>query len=267
MSIRQPFTSDIPEARMVRALGKAAGLLLAGLSLAGAAGPALAHRASPKADSKYYLSTVTSVQPAVPGLYLRIDRDGWVTLSNSGDQQVTVIGYAGEDYLRIGPNGAEENTAALSSAINTRSGLDMLPADATANATHQPAHWVMRNARPWFTWRDYRVEWTGKDRPSIVARDPHGQHQVFTWALQLRSGRTPVQVLGQVRWIGAPWLETGQIVSLAVLSALIGLAAWFAWLRRRNRRRRASGRARAGSRRTRLSDPGQPSRPLRTLKG
>jgi hypothetical protein len=243
---------------MVRALGKApvvpvtrllaaAGLLLASLSLVGLAGPALAKGSSPAVDSEYYVSTVTGVRPAVPGLNVRIARGGWVTLSTSGNQPITVIGYAGEQYLRVGPEGAQENTAALSSAINTGSGLDRWPADATASAAHRRPHWVKRGDQPSFTWRDYRVQWTDKERPSIVARDPHGQHQVFSWALPLRSGDTPVQVLGQVRWIGVPRLNTAQSVALVLLAGLTGLALWFVWRTRTRSRRRRLRHGPAGS--------------------
>jgi endo-1,4-beta-xylanase len=232
----------------VRGLLAAAGLVLVGLSFAGTAGPALADEVPPTADSEYYASTVTAVEPAVPGLDVRIARDGWVTLSTSGDQPITVIGYAGEEYLRIGPTGAQENTAALTSAINAGSGLDRFPADATAAAAQRPAHWVKRSDRPSFTWRDYRVQWTNNERPSIVVQDPHGQHEVFSWALPLRSGDAPVQVLGQVRWIGVPWAPTGQTVALVVLALVIGLAVWFVWLRRRRRNGSARGPAWSGRR-------------------
>ena len=222
-------------AHPVRGLLAAVGLVLAGLSFAGPAGPARADGVSPTADSEYYASTVTAVDPAVPGLEVRIARDGWLTVSTSGDQTITVNGYAGEEYLRIGPAGAQENTAALTSAINAGSGLDKFPADATAAAAQRPAHWVKRSDRPSFTWRDYRVQWTDNERPSSVVQDPHGQHEVFSWALPLRAGDAPVQVLGQVRWIGVPWMQTGQTVALVVLAVLIALAVWFVWRRRKRR--------------------------------
>ena len=217
----------------IRAPSAAAALLLVvGFSLAGTPGPALADDGSPASDSKYYASTVTGVQPAVPGLDVRIAGDGWVTLSTSGEPTITVIGYAGEEYLRIGPGGALENTAALTSSINAGAGLDTFSAAATVTAAQRPAHWVKRSDRPSFTWRDYRVRWTDRQRPSIVARDLRSEHEVFSWALPLRSGDQPVQVLGQVRWTGVPLIDTGRTVALAVLAALIGVAAWLVRRRR-----------------------------------
>ncbi len=219
----------------VRTALPAAGLLLAVLSLAATPGAALADGVPPAADSTYYASTVTGLEPAVPGLDVRIARGGWVTLSSTADQPITVIGYAGEEYLRIGPGGAEENTAALSAAINSGSGLDAFPADVTASAAKRPAHWIKRSDRPSFTWRDYRVQWTDRQRPAIVDRDPHGQHDVFTWALPLRAGDTPARVLGQVRWIGVPGVGSDQILALVATAGVLGLAALFVVLRRRRR--------------------------------
>jgi hypothetical protein len=216
------------------------GLLL----VAAGALPALADGGT-SADAQYYRSTVTQIRPAVPGLQVGVDAQGRVSLVNHSGQTVVVIGYAGEDYLRIGPDGAQENTASVSSAINTRQGTDTLPppAKAQGGAAGRPAHWVTRSAQPSYTWRDYRVLWTGQQRPPIVLEDPHGVHTVSSWALNLRVGSTPVLVQGEVRWAGIPWVDPGWALALSLLLAVVLAAVLIVFLRRRrNRSRSGTGR-------------------------
>lgn len=214
-----------------------AALMLTGLVVA----PAAAGDSS-SPDAAYYRSTVSAIQPAVPGLEVSVGaKDGLVMLVNHTGKTVTVVGYGNEDYLRISPSGVEENTNSLTSAINASQSLDKLPASSAAGLTQQPAHWVSRSDQPTASWRDYRVLWTNKQRPPIVADDPHHPHEVFAWAVQLRIGSQPVLVLGDVRWIGTPWLSTLQLVLLGVaviallvaLQVLIKRRGWPRWLGRR----------------------------------
>lgn len=193
-------------------------------------------------DATYYRSSVSSVQPAVPGLDVRIGaEDGMVTLVNGTGNTVTVVGYANEPYLRITQTEALENTNALTSKLNASPSLDKMSAGALGDTTSQPPKWVTRSNEPKVTWRDYRVLWTNNQRPPIVAADPHSEHQVFTWALQMRVGSDPVLVLGEVRWTGTPWLSTVQLVLVAaVLVALAVVAFWF--MRRRGTPQRGGGR-------------------------
>jgi len=233
---------------VVTGLPRVVGGLLVCLLVVGAvpAAPALAADASP--DAEYYVSTVTQLRPAVPGLQVQVDAAGRISVVNHTDQAVVVTGYAGEDYLRIGPAGAEENTASLSSAINARQGQDQLPLRAGGGAAdRRPAHWVKRSDQPAYSWRDYRVMWTGGQRPPIVLQDPHGTHTVSSWGLNLRVGATPVLVLGEVRWTGTPWLDPGWTVALGLLLTLVLAAVLIVVLRRRRHNRRGTGR-RAGTR-------------------
>jgi hypothetical protein len=83
------------------------GGLLAGAFLAGA--PAQAHRADAPAGTDYRV-TVTSVTPEVPDLTVRaIEAGAQLELTNRTGRTIEVLGYAGEPYLRIGPDGVFEN--------------------------------------------------------------------------------------------------------------------------------------------------------------
>jgi hypothetical protein len=245
---------------MVKVLRRASRVALAALLLGGlTAGPAMAAEDS-SPDAAYYESSVTAIQPAVPGLELRVrSEDGHLTLVNHTGKTVTVVGYGGEDYLRIAPNGAEENSNSLTSAINASPSLDKLSSAGAATSAAQPPKWVKRGEQPTTTWRDYRVLWTNKQRPPIVETAPHSEHKVFSWAVQLKVGSQPVLVLGDVRWTGAPWETTTQLVLIAVVLAAILLAVWV-FLRRRGIRS-------AGRRGARQTPVKQVRTPLPSMRG
>lgn len=233
---------------MVKAARHALRIGLAALLLGGlAASPAMAADDS-SPDAKYYQSSVTDIQPNVPGLEVKVrSADGQLTLVNHTGKTVTVVGLAGEDYLRVTPNGAEENSSSLTAAINKAGpGNGATPeqlAGAAAGAG-QAATWVKRGDQPTITWKDYRVMWTNKQRPPIVVSDPHSSHKVFSWAVNLKVGSQPVLVLGEVTWTGTPWVSTLQLVLIGVAVILVALAGWVLMQRRRssrNRRNRGRG--------------------------
>ena len=206
-------------------------------------------------DAAYYRSMVREIQPSVSGLDVKVSADGKVTLTNNSGRQVVVLGYAGEDYLRIGPNGAEENTASLTSGINVNPGSGQLPQSAATGTAQQPATWVKRSDQPTASWQDYRVLWTNRERPPIVTDSPHSEHKVFSWAVQLRVDNQQVLVLGDVIWTGAPWLSTGQTAILVVVIALLALAIAVVVMRRRRRGRRGRGHGRSVSAQPRTPVP------------
>ncbi|HET9654449.1 MAG TPA: hypothetical protein VFP72_03790 [Kineosporiaceae bacterium] len=210
-----------------------AALLLSGTVMA----PAMAADSS-SPDAANYQSVVTSIQPAVPGLQVKVGaQNGTVTVVNGTGKTVTVVGYTNEDYLRITPSGVEENANSLTATINASPSLDKMSAN-MASAMAQPANWVHKSNTPSATWKDYRVQWTNKQRPPIVVADPHNQHTVFTWAVNLKVDNQPVLALGEVRWTGTPWLSTTQIILLVVGGAALLIAAFMFIKSRRNPRRR-----------------------------
>ena len=192
-----------------RVLRVASCMLAAVLGVWWMASPALAH-SRPVPDSSYYRSTITAIQPPVPGLALAVTRaDGSLTLTNHTDKPVVVIGYAGEPYLRITPAGFDENVASLSLWLNGR--LPQPP----AKASQQVPRWRHVSDQPTFTWHDYRTHWMGQQRPPVVAADPHHPHKVFDWTVPLTVGGERVTVKGSLNWTGLVGLSTFAIVLIA----------------------------------------------------
>jgi hypothetical protein len=248
---------------MVNAVRRALRIGLATMLLGGlASGPALAAGDS-SPDAQYYKSSVTQIQPAVPGLEVKVrSEDDQLTLTNNTGKTVTVIGLAGEDYLRVGPNGAEENTASLTATINASAAGDKSAMAGAAAAAQQPPKWVKRSSQPTITWRDHRVLWTNEQRPPIVVADPHGEHKVFSWAVNLKVDSQPVLVLGEVTWTGTPRLTTTQTVLVGIALLVIMAASWAYF--RRQRKNRTTGRGRG---RRLAGNPEQQRTPVPSTRG
>jgi hypothetical protein len=193
-------------------------------------------------DAEYYRSVVTAIEPAVPGLEVVVHGGGdSVSLTNRTDRPVTVIGYSGEDYLRITRTGVEENINSLTAALNTDQGRVRLPNKlSSASKPLRPAWRTVSEANS-FTWSDFRTRWSAEQRPPIVQADPQGQHQVFSWAMQLKVGKQPTLVRGTLTWTGAPRFgTTNRVLPAAFAAALLTFLALWLW-RRSLRRRRPAG--------------------------
>jgi hypothetical protein len=183
---------------------------------------ALAHgRTLP--DSSHYRSTVTAVEPSVPGLVLAVTKAGEsLTLTNHTGKTVVVIGYAGEAYLRITSTGVDENIASLSSSLNGTLIIEGLPQPQEQANQQRPQRRHVSDQHT-FTWHDHRIHWMAQQRPPVVAADPHQPHKVFDWEVPLRVNGEPVTVNGELDWKGLPTLSTF-VIALIALAAAVGVA-------------------------------------------
>jgi hypothetical protein len=207
-------------------LGGAAALLLVG------AAPAAAHAVGTGATPTNYRTIILSVAPPIPGLTVRVLEAGnKLQLTNHTGQQVVVLGYDNEPYLRVGPLGVDENQRAPSTYLN-RSALPLarqaVPAQADPSA---PPRWRRIASQPVATWHDHRAHWSGTSPPPGVRAAPGRQQAVIpAWQVPLRVGSQTVLVTGEVVWVPgpspSPWL------GLAALLCAVGLlASRSAWAR------------------------------------
>jgi hypothetical protein len=103
-----------------RRLGQA-GLVvaLAGLLVVGRAGPAQAHIVGVGGRASNYRTDIRDVTPPVPGLSVHVLEAGnQLELTNHSGQEVVVLGYRSEPYLRVGPTGVYENQRSPSTYAN-----------------------------------------------------------------------------------------------------------------------------------------------------
>lgn len=196
-----------------------AGVLLAPVP----AGPALAHGADAPAGTNYR-ARLTGVSPAVPGVRLRVIEAGArLELTNTGGREIEVLGYEGEPYLRVGPDGVWENVNSAATYLNASvSTSTTVPAG--TGPTVPPA-WRNISDRPTVRWHDHRTYWMSEDRPPAVAADPTRTHRVRDWTVDLRDGVTPITATGTLDWVPPPYAGGwwAAVVLAGVAVAALGL--------------------------------------------
>lgn len=213
-----------PRARaVVLAVALAAALPAVLVPALAAAAPAAAHGA-PAGDAVHYRSRVTAVTPAVPGVSVELARDGsWIRVTNTTDVDLVVLGYDGEPYLRLGPQGAQENLASVTSRVNGVFGTGLVTQDMPTTQAAAAPRWESRGLEPVATWHDARTQYAGTARPPAVAEAPERAHHLTDWTVRGRYGDTPLTIAGTLDWNGKRGL-LGSRTSQALWAAG-GLAA------------------------------------------
>jgi hypothetical protein len=183
------------------------------------AAPASAHSVS-GVGATNWKSVITSVSPQVPGLTVRLVEDGSrIELTNYGPE-VTVQGYEGEPYLRIGPDGVFENLQSPATYLNcSRTGCSF-PAGINKDG---PPQWKKISSGQTARWHDHRAHYMGGQPPPDVLQSPGRVHVEASWTITLTRGSTPILVKGNYTWVPSsspfPWL------ALAVVLFALGVAA------------------------------------------
>jgi hypothetical protein len=202
-------------------------LMLGAVFLAFDAQPASAHGLVGTQPTNY-ASRVLSVTPAIPGLHVEMrDLGNRIEVRNTTRHDVTVLGYSGEPYLRVGPNGVYENRKSPSVFLNRTSTI-VADAPSSYSASAKPV-WRRLSGDDAVFWHDHRVHYMGTSEPTVVAQAPGRVHLVADWFVTLQYEGHPVRVTGDLRWIpgpsAAPRLALALLVALVV--AAIGFARWW----------------------------------------
>ncbi|MGN9808294.1 hypothetical protein ACTMSW_02890 [Micromonospora sp. BQ11] len=197
-----------------------AALLLAGALTAtlATATPAAAHGADAP-DGTDYRTEVTAVTPARPGLAVRtVEAGARLELTNTGDRTVEVLGYSGEPYLRVGPDGVYENLRSPATYLNrTIAGDTRVPAE--ANPAAEP-DWRRVDDSSTVRWHDQRALWREAAPPPQVRAAPDREHRVRDWVVPLRDGTEPLEVRGTLDWVPPPDAYTWWVVATLGLLAV-----------------------------------------------
>ena len=208
--------------------GRALRVAVAAAVLVGAtAGPAAAHAIGAGAQPSNYRTGVRGVEPAVPGLEARTVAAGdRLELVNGTGQEVLVLGYRLEPYLRVGPDGAFENRRSPSAYANR-----FATAPASVPAEFDPAaapEWRRIGDQPRVAWHDHRAHWTGPDPQAVTAARGRRHVVVPNWQIPLRLGERTLLLEGEVTWVPGPspwpWALAAVAVFAAVLAA--GRGPW-----------------------------------------
>ncbi|MEH1165401.1 hypothetical protein V6V47_08445 [Micromonospora sp. CPCC 205539] len=205
---------------MIRTLLARAGLVAAaaGATTLLAAAPAAAHGADAP-DGTDYRTRTSGVAPARPGLEVRVIEAGArLELTNRTGRPIEIIGYSGEPYLRVGPDGVFENTRSPATYLNqTIAGDTALPTEADPAA---PPSWRRIADGTTARWHDQRALWQESAPPDAVRAAPDREHRVRDWTIPLHDGADPVQISGTLDWVPPPDAYTWWAVTIVGLLAV-----------------------------------------------
>jgi hypothetical protein len=184
------------------------------VSLVATAAPASAHGSQLRTNDQ---ATVSTIQPATPGLEVLVRATGLINLHAPGHGEIIVLGYEGEPYLRVVGDTVYENRHSPSTFLNRSFNTNVdIPPEATATATPD---WVEIAHDGWARWHDHQLHRMG------AAPGP------LEWHVDLRIDGKPVAVTGQLVPLGAPirwpWYALGGLVVVATS------LAWQRFVRRR----------------------------------
>jgi hypothetical protein len=189
--------------------------------------PAGAHGLTGAQPSNYE-SRVLSVSPRVPGIVVRIrDLGARLEVRNDTASDVTVLGYSGEPYLRIGPDGVYENRRSPAVFLN-RSTTVTAAVPRSYDAAATPV-WRRVDGAHVARWHDHRVHWMGTSLPPAVAAAPGRVHLIADWQITLRYHGEPVTVRGDLRWIPGPSALPRLGLALLVAIAIVALGLTRRW--------------------------------------
>ncbi len=185
--------------------------------------PALAHGGGGSSDATNFYSVVR--QTPDPELSWEvIAGDALLQLRNASNQEVMVLGYQNEPYLRFSPGGGVfENRHSPAAYLNDdRYAQTRVPPSANPQASPR---WERVSDGSSHAWHDHRIHWMAKTRPPAVAADPDQAHTVLDWKVPYRLGAQERAVAGTLRWEPPPawwpWVLGGLVFT--TLPVLVGL--------------------------------------------
>ncbi|HET6691050.1 MAG TPA: hypothetical protein VFG74_09310, partial [Miltoncostaeaceae bacterium] len=153
--------------------------------------------------------------------------DDAVQIRNPGHHTIVVMGYDGEPYARLLPDGrAQRNARSPATYLNEDRYADVaLPAAADAEAAPE---WRPFTSTGLLEWHDHRAHWMGSGTPPQVT-DPAARTTVFDYRIPISVDGRPARIEGTLVWVGRGD-DDGQPVAVYAAvaaggAALIALAA------------------------------------------
>ena len=204
--------------------------------------PALAHPRG-KGYARGFQSKILSVRPEVAGLEIAVvDGDDRVRVSNKSGTELLVLGYDGEPYLRIGPDGVHRNERSPAAYLNRdRFARVSVPLKADPGATPD---WRLVSPRPAWQWHDHRIQWMGAGPPAAIRSAPRKRHAIFDWKVPARLGDKVLVISGRLGYVPPSKGGTSSAVVAAVMTtAIVAVLAFGLMLMRLRRGEEAAAQA------------------------
>ena len=192
-------------------------VLVAGTVLVPAA-PAFAHVGDTASVSDYRI-TVTGLSSPMNGLTVRVVEGGArLELTNETGRAIEVLGYSGEPYLEVRPDGAYENTGSPATYLNETLGGET-PVPPAADPTSAPT-WRRISGDTTVRWHDQRTRWTETGPPPAAATAPDRPHRLREWTVPLRDQVRTFDIQGTLDYVPPPpapaWWIGSAVLGLAV---------------------------------------------------
>jgi len=199
-------------------------IVVAGAILAPAT-PAFAHDGDTP-DATAYRTTITGISTPEQGLRVRtVEAGARLELTNETGHSVEVLGYSGEPYLDVRPDGTWQNVNSPAAYVNeTSSGDHPMPAAADPTA---PPSWRKLSSATTVRWHDQRTHWLSSGLPPAADADPTRAHRLRDWTVPLREQTRVFEIRGTLDWQPPPraWLWWGLSALCAITS--FALLRWW----------------------------------------
>lgn len=179
---------------------------------------------------KGFVAKVERVQPPVPGLEVTIlGGDERMRMINRSERTITLEGYDGEPYLRLGPDGLYVNNRSPAVWLNAdRLGATPVPPSADPAASPD---WLKIRSEQVVEWHEHRAQWMSTVPPPSVLRSPDERHLVFDWTVPGTVDGSPLTISGRLEYVPAgtaagssfPWSIVALVGTAVVALVVIGL--------------------------------------------
>lgn len=182
--------------------------------------PAFAHGRG--SDATNYASTVNSATEVAGATWSVYGGDELLALE-SLEREVVVLGYSGEPYLRVGPDGVFRNANSPATYLNEDRFRIELPPGVNADPDAAP-EWQQVSSGSSYAWHDHRVHLMTTTLPGPVEADPGSRQVVQQWSVPFLVEGVPAEVQGELVWVPGPspwpWLGAGLLVTLGALAGI-----------------------------------------------
>ena len=203
---------------------KLLGAVILAAAVLGPAQPAFAHDGNGGASSDYRIE-ITGFEGDPTGIEVRsVELGDRMELVRTTADEVEIVGYDGEPYIRLGADGVFENFNSPSHYTN----LDRFartPTPATATVTAEP-DWVKLSDGNSVRWHDHRTHWMDPTPRQDVRDDPDVERVIFPAnRVELVVDGKPVVAIVKVTWLPPPsriaWLVASSLGACVLLAALV----------------------------------------------
>jgi hypothetical protein len=203
---------------------KLLGAALLGVMVLGPAQPAFAHGGNGGASSDYRIE-VTGFEGDPTGIEVRpVELGDRMELVRTTANEVQIVGYEGEPYIRLDADGVFENYNSPAH-YNNLDRFARTPTPATATPTADP-NWVKLSDGNSVRWHDHRTHWMDPTPRQDVRDNPDVERVIFPDnRVDLVVDGKPVVAIVKVTWLPPPsrmvWLLITSLTACALLAALV----------------------------------------------